>query len=270
LRFAWLLCLLLVLGSPASAEGDADATAAPGWEFSLAPYLWGSAIEGTVEADDVSADVDVSFSDILDALDVGVLGSFEARRGKLSLTSNLVYLKLSTDAERPVGPGLGAFPPGSLEADVEAQSLIFEGRGTWEVFSVPLFGDGDERRLALDLGPAFRLWWLDQEIDVELRPGVPLGPFASSSDESMDWVDFLAAARVRAQLTEKLALAVSGDYGGFDIGSSAHRTWSLGGFFAYRLGEHWDLALGWRTLELERGAADVELSGPLFGANYRF
>ena len=270
MRFAWLLCLLPVLASPASAEGEADAAAAPGWQFSLAPYLWGTSIEGTLEADQVSADVDVSFSDILDALDAGVLGGFEARRGKMSLVSNLIYLKLSTDADKPAGPGLGAFAPGSLDVDVDAQTLIVEGRGTWEVLSVPLFQEGDERRLALDLGPAFRVMWLDQEIDLELRPGVPLGPFSRSADDSTDWIDLLAAARVRAQLTEKLALVVNGDYGGFDLGSSSHRTWSLGGLFAYRLGEHWDLALGWRTLELERDAVDIELSGPLLGAIYRF
>jgi hypothetical protein len=62
----------------------------------------------------------------------------------------------------------------------------------------------------------------------------------------------------------------AGDYGGFDIGSSSHRTWSLQGHGIYRLGEHWDLALGWRTLELERGDVELEMSGPLLGAGYRF
>ena len=75
---------------------------------------------------------------------------------------------------------------------------------------------------------------------------------------------------MRAQLSESFTLVVSGDYGGFDIGSSSHRTWSLSGFLAYRLGEHWELGGGWRTLELERGAVDLEMSGPLVGLGYRF
>ena len=80
----------------------------------------------------------------------------------------------------------------------------------------------------------------------------------------------MGAARVRAQLTGNIRLVVSGDYGGFDIGSSSHRTWSLTGHLSYALGEHWDLAAGWRTLEFERGQMDLEMSGPLLGVHYRF
>jgi hypothetical protein len=57
-------------------------------------------------------------------------------------------------------------------------------------------------------------------------------------------------------------VSVAGDYGGFDIGSSSHRTWSLAGFVSYRLGEHWDLAGGWHTLEMERGPIELEMVGP--------
>jgi hypothetical protein len=267
-RIAAILCLLGLLAPAARAETD-DAPA-PGWEFLFAPYLWGTALEGTLEADGASADIDVSFSDILDALDVGVLASFEARRGKLSLTSNLIYLKLSEDAENPVSPLLPIAPPGSFSVRSVTQTGVLELRPTWEVLSLPLFGEADPRRIALDLGAGARVLWLDEHLSVKLRPGIPVGPFSRRFDESKDWVDFVAAARVRARLTEKLGLVVAGDYGGFDIGSSSHRTWSLQGFASYRLGDHWDLVGGWRTLEIERDAVDLEISGPLLGAVYRF
>jgi hypothetical protein len=268
-RLALSLGLLLLAGTPALAEGAApEPEAEPRWQFSLAPYFWAAGLEGTLEAERVSADIDVSFSDIWDALDLGVLGSFEARRGKLSLASNLIYLKLSEEAERPVSPLLPVAPPGSFTVRTVTQEAIFEFRPAWETLSLAPFGD--ERRVALDLGPAARVFWLDEHLHAALRPGVPVGPFSRRLDESTDWVDFLAAARVRAQLSERIGLVVFGDYGGFDIGSSSHRTWSLGGYFAYRLGEHWDLGLGWRTLELERGAVDLEMAGPLVGAMYRF
>jgi len=265
-----MLILLLVLASPFAAAGEPPADTGPGWEFTLAPYLWGAGLEGSVEGDGVSSDIDVDFSDILDELDVGVLGSFEARRGKLAITSNLVYLKLSPEGERPTSPRLPGASPGSFGVRVTADLLIFELRPTWEVFSLPLFGEADPRRIALDLGAGARVMWLDEHVHVKLEPGVPLGPFSRRFDETIDWVDFVGAARVRARLTEKLGLVVAGDYGGFDIGSSSHRTWSLQGFLSYRLGEHWDLAAGWRTLEFERKAVDLEMAGPLLGAVYRF
>ena len=269
-----LVCCLVLLLASAAHAGEAEvppaATAAPGWEFSFAPYLWAAGLEASVEAQGVTSDVDVSFSDIWDALDIGVLGVFEARRGKLSMASNLIYMKLSTDAEQPVSPLLPVAPPGSFSIRTVTQTGILELRPAYEVLSLPLFGAADSRRIALDLGPAARVFWLDEHLSVKLRPGAPVGPFSRRFDESTDWVDFVAAARVRAQLGERIGLVVSGDYGGFDIGSSSHRTWSLAGFASYRLGEHWDLAAGWRTLEIDRGAVELEMAGPLIGAAYRF
>ncbi len=263
-----LSLLILALVAPASAEDEPAST--PGWEFSFAPYLWMAGLEGTAEAGGVSSDIDVGFSDIFEALDVGVLGVFEAKHGRLSLTTNVIYMKLSTDASKPVGGVLPGASPGSFEVRVASQMGIFELRPSYEVLSLPLFGSADERRIALDLGPGARVVWLDNHLGVKLKPGAPLGPFSRRFDDSTDWVDFVGAARVRAQLTEQLGLVVSGDYGGFDIGSSSHRTWSLAGFLSYQLGESWDLVGGWRTLEIERDIADVTMEGPLLGAIYRF
>lgn len=276
LRAFVTLVILLEVAAPAIARGeptsapDASAPASKGWEFALVPYFWGAGLKGTVGADGVSSDVDVDFSEIWDDLDVGVLGAFEARRDKLSLTTNLIYMKLSTDGSSPVGPGLGAFPPGSLNVDVTAQTLLVEGRAAWEVLSLPLFGDADERRVALDLGPAFRVWWLDAETDVKLKPGIPTGPFKASFDGSTDWVDFLIGARLRAQLAEKFGIVVSGDYGGFSIGTSSNYTWSIAGFASYQLFEHWDITAGWRTIKIDRDFGGLKMEGPLLGFAYRF
>jgi hypothetical protein len=254
---------------PAARAETADARAAE-WEFSFAPYLWATAFDGTLEAEGHSAEVDLSFSDVLDALDAAFLGSFEARRGRFSFNSKLIYLRMTDEADRLVGPGLPAAPPGSFEVRLATDSLIVELRPAWEVLALPLFGPDDERRVALDVGPGARVWWFDTHVGAKLEPGVPAGPYSRRFDASTDWVDFVVTARVRAQLAERIGLVIAGDYGGFDIGSSSHRTWSLQGFASYRLGEHWDLAGGWRTLEIEQGAVDLEISGPLLGAIYRF
>jgi hypothetical protein len=266
--------LMLAVVAPARAEDEpAPAPAAAessAWEFSLAPYLWMSKLDGSVSARGQSADFDVPFSDIWDNLDMGVLGAFEARKDKFSLTTNLIYMKLSPSGEQPVGSRIPIAPPGSFEVRLTTKMLLFELRPAYEVLSLPLFGADDERRIALDLGPAARIWWLDNHVHAKLEPGVPVGPFSLRVDETTDWVDFLGAARVRAQLFEKIGLVVSGDYGGFDIGSSSHKTWSLSGIATYQLGEHWDLLAGWRTLSIDRNGIDAKMEGPLVGANYRF
>jgi hypothetical protein len=211
--------------------------------------------------------VDVPFSDIWDNLDAGVLATFEARRGRFSLVSNLVYLKLSPKAEHARSPLLPIADPGSFQVRAVVQQGIFELRPAWEVAA---FEPVDGARVALDLGAGARVLWLDQHLSVKLRPGVPVGPFARRFDESADWVDFVGAARVRARFGEKLGLTVSGDYGGFDIGSSSHRTWTLAGFLSWRLSERFDLVLGYRAFEFERERAQLEMAGPLVGAMLHF
>ena len=111
MRFALLLCVLFP--TIASAAAEADAPPAPHWEFRLTPYFWAAGLDGTVEAArNTTAHIDMSFSDIWDDLDVGVLTAFEARRGKLSILSDVIYLKLSPVAGGPVGPLLPNAPPG--------------------------------------------------------------------------------------------------------------------------------------------------------------
>jgi len=271
LRTVSVLVAVLLAATPLWAESDpAPSHPSPGWEFSLAPYLWAISIDSTLEADGTTADAHLSFSDILSDLDFAGLVAFEARRGRLSLVSNLNYLKLGVEESRAIGSAIPVAPPGSLDVDVDMQTLIFEQYALFEVFSTPLGGEGESKRLALEVGPAFRVAWLDSEIDVRVKPGAPIGPFSRSFDDSTDWIDAVAAARVRADLGEKCRLVLMGDYGGFDIGSSSHRTWSLGAWLGYELGEHWDLVSGWRHLEFEQSAADLEIDGPLIGAVYHF
>jgi hypothetical protein len=264
----WLAGAAVAQGSPPAPA--AEQSAEPEWEFYLAPYVWTAYLDGTVEAGGASTDFHVSFSDLLDVLDFGAMGAFEARRGRLSLTTNLMYLKVSDEVNGALGRSLPAAPPGSFEVRTSTKNAIVEFRPAWEVLSLPVFGEADPQRVALDLGPGARYWWFDNHLDVQLDPTVPLGPFKQRFDETTDWVDFLLAGRIRARLAEKVDFVVSGDYGGFDIGSSSHRTWSLAGFLGYQVGEEWALSAGWRTLNVERGAFDVTMQGPLVGVIRRF
>ena len=253
--------------APAPAEAPAEAPA-PKWEFAVAPYMWFVGIDGSVDSGGRSVDVDVKFKDIWDALDVGALAAVEARRGRFSFVNNLIYLKVSTSGDHPTGAGLPSVPPGSLDVRVASSIIIWEFRPAWEVLSLPL--TSEKHRIALDIGPAGRFWWLANHADVKLKPGVPVGPFQQRSDTHTDFVDWVAAARIRARLTDDIGLVVSGDYGGFGIGSSSHATWSVAGFGMYRLGESWDLSAGWRYLSIDHGSTDINLSGPLVGLSYRF
>jgi hypothetical protein len=265
-REVWIAVAVLGVALIAGAASAADPD--PGWEFIVAPYGWGVTLNGTIETDDAEADIDVGFSDIVDALDAGFLFAFEARRARVNLTTNAIYLRVSDDADGVRGSLIPLAPPGSFDVGFTTEVVILEGLAGYEVFSAPVFGN--DRRAALDLRLGARYWYAGQDISVTLRPGVPLPPFHRSVDDSSDWVDALVGARIRAPLSERFGLIVGADYGGFGWGSSSDPTWGVQAFANYALGERWNLAVGWRHLELDRGPLELRISGPLIGATYRF
>ncbi len=78
------------LGAGAARAADRD----PGWELHVAPYVWATPFDGTVDAHDAEAELD--FSDVLDAMDAAFLLALEARKERVSLTLNGIYLRLAT------------------------------------------------------------------------------------------------------------------------------------------------------------------------------
>lgn len=270
------LLSLLALAAPALAQDDAppsaptDTASTGDWQFAFAPYIWGAGLQGTVAAGGVEADFDVDFSDIFDALDIAFLGAFEARKGKLSLTSNLSYMKLSTDVQGATGSVLPPAPPGAFEVDLDMQQLMLEDLAGYEVAAGPLFGDERNGQLAIDVRGGMRAWWLSNEIDVELDPGSPLGPYRREIDSSNGWLDLVIGGRIRVKLPARLGLVMAGDVGGFGIGDASRLTWSASAFMTYGLSDHWELAGGWRSLDLARGGVDIRMQGPLIGALYNF
>ena len=87
-RNGWMLAAMLSAAatSPTLAQDTAPATAS--WQLSVTPYLWATALKGDARVGRTKADVDASFSDILDNLNGALMLSVEARRGRFGLLSD--------------------------------------------------------------------------------------------------------------------------------------------------------------------------------------
>src|SRR5262245_49062112 len=74
----------------------------PEWEFTVVPYVWAAGLDGTVgEFGLPPVDVDLSFSDILDHFDIGLMGAAEARYDRFSVATDLLWIKLSAEKGTP-------------------------------------------------------------------------------------------------------------------------------------------------------------------------
>ena len=69
-------------------------TTPSGWTFTVAPYGWLAGLEGDVGARGRTTHIDASIGDILDNMDIGVMGVAEARYERFGVFTDLNYVAL--------------------------------------------------------------------------------------------------------------------------------------------------------------------------------
>ena len=114
--------VVVLAAQPLWAQTSAYAADDDQWHFAIAPYFWASGVEGTVSFLGLpEQSVEASFSDVLDNLDFGLLGHFEARKGRWGFGTDLVYLNLGASV-------LGDQPIlGRLDLEADVRQFIGEG-----------------------------------------------------------------------------------------------------------------------------------------------
>ncbi len=78
----WILACCVLVGlvaSPAALAQDSTKQADK-WQFEITPYFLAASLNGDVGIRGVTADVDMSFSNIWDKLNAGFMAAFEARK----------------------------------------------------------------------------------------------------------------------------------------------------------------------------------------------
>ena len=260
---AWLAACALLLATTvpvtAAAAGDSDQ-----WEYDATIYMWGAGIDATTNT---GADVDISFNDILDDLDMTFMGSFGAHKGKWSLLVDAIYLDISqNNGGSETIPVLGgAFTINrTVDVDVGMKAWITTFGGAYNVV--------DNDRATLDLVGGARYFWLD--VDLKLDLSAAGGPLMTSvqrkvSDSDDVW-DGIIGARGRINLNNKnWYIPYYADVG---TGESDLTWQALAGIgYTFRWG---DVLLAYRYLDYNFKSdflmEDMNISGPALGASFRF
>jgi len=227
------------------------------WTHEIAPYLWGAGLEGTTAIGPVSADIDASFSDILDALEMGAMGSYRGSRDRISVMFDAVYSGLGGDGK---GPG------GAVKADVDIDQLDV---------------DIDQLVLEGDLGYALTenlhafvgLRYVDLETKIKLKG--PLGNTESARDK-VDWVDPVIGLYYIWPFSDRWALSLRGDIGGFGVGSEF--AWQGVGILRWQVSSGVGVLFAYRYLSNDyedgKGANyfeyDMSMQGPALGVVFTF
>ena len=230
--------------------GGAAAAQDGGWAFAISPYLWVPSLSNTLETPFGNVEADLSRSDVLNDLDMALMGVFEARRGPLMLALDLIYSDLSTERDTPFGALFD-------EAKVDMKLTALTGYAGWRLHE-------DEAASFYVLG-GFRHFRLDA--------GLTLTPGALAKrefDYDDNWTLPVVGARTVVRFEQDWFAALTADLGGWD----GDFTWQGVATVGRRIGENWSVQGGWRYMEFDRSVdgadLEVELNGPILGATYRF
>lgn len=270
-----IVCLLSLICMTSFAEDAKDVKAEneqdSKWEFIVVPYLWMTGIDGDVTVKGREADVDVSFDEILDDLDIALLSNFIAKKGRWEFFVQPNYMKLSSegDVDRSAL---------TIDADVDTEMLILEfgtfyKLGTW----------GDRFPVSLDILGGGRYWHFDNEIDLDIDISLPSIDKDIQRDKDVDaekdLIDPFIGLRVSTAVTKRVRFDVRGDIGGFDISDdTSDLSWQAIGLFEYDLSKRIILGAGYRTLDIryetgsgnDKNGINATIHGPVLGVGIRF
>lgn len=235
------------------AEPKADQSSGSDWSFAFSPYVFAAGISGTVGARGRTLELDADFSgSVWDSLDLGLMGAFEIKKGRIVSVTDFMWIKLSQERDTP-----GRF---YNTAKLGINLFVLDPEVGYRFV--------DSEKGSLDVMGGVRIWSVEANLNVTtgVLPGFDVS-------QRKTWAAPVVGVRGTYNVTQRLFLTGKFDIGGAGIG--ADLTTQLFGAVGYRITKHIALAGGYRWLQVdyddEEGFIfDTQMQGLMFGARFSF
>jgi len=226
---------------------DDDSDTSSSWEFDVAPNLWMASLKGNIGYLDQSVPVEASFSDLLDQLSFGFMLHAEAQKDRLSIMTDLVYLKLTED---------GSLTRLEVPAEAEVKQFIWELGAAYSLIKF-------EDYLVIDGIAGMRVFSLD--------PTIRVGGLVTTN-EALDFIDPYFGIRFKTS-SERWINSARFDIGGLGIGSKI--SWKLNLLVGYKFSDLLSLYLGYQGYDVDYEGDndfnyDMYTGGFITGLNFHF
>lgn len=279
---------------PVKAPPPPPAPAYNPWRLEITPYAWMPSLSGSSTIKGHTADIDATFFGDLIHREIprqlfGLMTAFEARNDRFAIIGDFTYLLLGASKSgarsETLDPRLTLAAGANFETTIKM--VITELAGAYEFAR---WGSPAASSTSVDIYAGGRLWWQQAEaslnVSAALTALLPRQTFTVSGDRAyaksgdVTWVDPLVGLRVRHQFMPGQELALSGDVGGFGVGSQF--SWQAVGAYRFQLGHAWGATwsgmLGYRALyaDYSKGSGDTLYQfdmlqhGPIAGLTARF
>lgn len=239
-------------GQTPSGATSPGATDDNGWHLALSPYLWLAGAHGRVGALGRDVSVRASAGDLLSHLDIGLMGAAEARKKRLVLDGDMIWVRVSDSRALP------AINLGATSADVRVGQFIWTSKGGFRVI--------DAKRMKADALVGVRYWHLGQRLT--FNPSF----LGLSFNNSLNWADVLVGGRIQLPLGQKAVINLEGDAGGWN--ASAKLDYQYAALLGFRVSRKWTLQAGYRYLYVDYRPGPASIyntvtSGAVIGATWQ-
>lgn len=240
------IATLFLAVSASILPATAAAQESDNWEFRVTPYLWLLSLDGTTAALGNDVDVDASFSDIFDVLNIALSVNMELSKGNFFVLMDTMYAQLEAEMSGPGdGPVGGVIDIDMVIADLSAGYSVSEN---------------------VDLYAGVRFYDQDITVTPNMLGRQKLGD---------SWSDYILGIRVGAEISDKWSFMSRLDAA---VGGDSDSAVYLQATVARHFGENKHLDLGWRyyDVDYESGTGisrfkwDVTHSGPVIGFTWEF
>ena len=256
-----VLTAIMLAVTPLQVQAE-ESILSKNWQFDAQIYVWAADFGGELETPLGDVPFDVPFSTLVDNLKMGFYGSFEARKQKWLIFTDIVYLNIETDHTAPE-------PPNTFLPDPSVRSISMNGGAINLVGGYNLLVKGKSR---LDLIAGVRYLDLGSELALNVT-------FLGDTTTKFIPIDMGTALDAVIGVKGKYAFANANRWSipyHLDIGAGdSDFTWQAIAGISYQAATWVDLALTYRHMEWDLKSTDgiiknVNFSGPSFGAIFHF
>ena len=246
------------------------------WQAFVAIYLWFVGMNGETGQGSAVADVDMSFGDIWDNLDVGAQAHLEFWWKKWIFFVDPLYMKLSSNNSQ-------TRVISSLKSKLEVKMFLMDLAMGYRVAELALGSNTKSNNfkswpsVSIDVYGGGRILSVDNTINLTIETPIGTNKQRIKIDEA--WFDFIVGTRFIFDFTENLLLSIKSDIGGFGLGFSSDIDWNFVTNVGYQL-PWWGVTpyIGYRVLyiDYENGTGDNRFvykmwqTGPQIGLGVRF
>lgn len=262
---SWVVPLLAAsLAGPVLAQGS---SASDGWQFEAAVFGWFPSIDGTTSFPTGASgpSISVGADQLIDSLKFAFMGTFEARRGRWGLLSDLVYTDVG-DA-RTLTPSLnigGQAVAVNADLSLDIKSWIWTLAGTYKLETPPGY--------ELSLVAGARYLDMQQTLGWRVATNIPQLPgLAGSARVEESYWDGIVGVNGRVELGADRRWYVP-YYA--DVGAGQTKlTWAVVAGLGYRF-DWGSLIATWRHLDYDFKSDDLvqslRFNGPTVGLAIRW